>query len=492
MMKLKLKLSPSFPTLLLVGFALVAMPLLGGILGVNHLLDEMVQQGQQSVSIAAEITLANRQLAESGLALKRAAGQYFVLEDPALKQRLDNAHRSFIDTLGKLRQMPWNNQQQTLLSVLADQEARLFDRLQSAPSTGAKQFENFKSGFDKLSQTQMIIAEQASQVIQGQISVMSKTSDRVQQTMFWQAAAMILLSMILATFLSWLISRPVQQLAEAIRRLGKNDLDTRSTIQGTQDMVYLGDQLDWLRYRLQELEEEKLRFFREVSHELKTPLTNLLEAVALLSDEVVGKLNKQQAEIVDIMCSSADDLQQGIEDLLDYNEALCQTKTHRSLFDIGQLINDVMERFDLSLRAKRLRIIDSVAAIHLTADRDGLAKTIENLISNAVKFSPDGGEVKVTSDVLFNTLRITVCDQGPGVPASEVSQLFQPFFKGTRQPVHNRQTCGKLKSSGLGLAIAKAHIEGQGGKLSLVSTPSWGACFQITLPFKEQESAIHD
>jgi len=479
-MRFKLRLPPSFPALLLTGFVLVALPLLGGIVGMSYALEQMAGEGRRSVNITAEITLGSRRLAEDGLNLKRAAGQYFVLEDPALKRRLERAHERFLNTLAQLREMPWEPAQASLVEVWRVREAELFQGLMRAPATGVEQFEHFGDAFDQLSAAAAAVEDQASAVVQRQKEGMSHTAERIQAALQWQVGALIGLSVLLSAVLSWYLSRPVQQLAVAIRRLGRNDLATRSAIRGPQDMVYLGQQLDWLRCRLQELEEQKLSYFREVSHELKTPLTNLLEAVSLLKDEVAGPLSEAQAEIVSIMHGSTQDLRRRLEDLLRYNEVLSQPRVLRTRFDLRELVQEVTARFELAGRAKRLRWVADVPAWRVRADRGRLAVALENLLGNAVKFSPEQGVVGVTAGRADGRLQLLVCDQGPGIAAAEAERLFQPFQRGSRQPP------GALKSSGLGLAIAKAHILAQQGQLSLRPASGSGACFEIVLPQLEE------
>jgi len=492
-MKLKVKLPPSFPALLLTGFVLVALPLLGGIVGMSDSLHQMAWEGRRSVNLTAEITHGSRQLAEQGTSLKRVAGQYFVLEDPALKQRLERAHELLLATLLQLRQLPWQPEQARLVEQWGAQEAALFERLMQAPTTGAQQFERFSGDFLQLEQMASAVADQAAEVVQRQKAGMSVTAERIQAALQWQVGALIVLSMVLSALLSWLLSRPVFQLAATIRRLGSNDLVTQSSIRGPRDMVFLGEQLDWLRRRLQELEEQKLSFFREVSHELKTPLTNLLEALALLKEEVTGPLSEAQREIVAIMHGSLQDLRRRLEDLLRYNETISQPRVVSTRFDLRELVDEVVARVDLVSRAKQLRWQIELPESQIRADRGRLAVTLENLIGNALKFSPERGTVGIAAQLESGQLRIVVCDQGPGIPPDEVDKLFIPFQRGTRQPA------GALKSSGLGLAIARAHVEAQGGRLILQPPPQpqtetqphtqTGACFEMVLP---QQESPHD
>ncbi|GGB81167.1 two-component sensor histidine kinase [Marinobacterium zhoushanense] len=479
-MRLKFKLSPSFSALLLAGFVVVALPLLGGILVMTHALEQMALEGRRSVNISAEITQASRQLGEVELALKRAAGQYFVLEDPALKQRLERAHLRFQETLDLLAPMPWTVEQERQLADLHEMEAALYDRLIQTPATGV--FETYREDFDRLDSATSALSDASTQVIKGQVTGMNETADRIQAAMITLAIAMILLSLLLSGTLSWLLSRPVSQLAATIRRLGQNDLDTPSAIRGPRDLVYLGEQLDWLRNRLQELEARKLSFFREVSHELKTPLTNLMEAVALLRDEVTGPLTMQQKEVVEIMRVSTRELRQRIEDLLRYNEALSEPRLESDWFELRTLVDEVATRFDLAIRSKQLHWSIDVPALRLRADRGRLSIALENLLGNAIKFSPQDGTVELRATQQVGQIEIVVCDQGPGIAPEHIDQLFQPFFKGTPQPR------GALKSSGLGLAIAKAHIELQGGTLRLLPEMTSGACFQISLPLTQENA----
>ncbi|MEW8586615.1 MAG: HAMP domain-containing sensor histidine kinase, partial [Candidatus Thiodiazotropha sp.] len=304
-----------------------------------------------------------------------------------------------------------------------------------------------------------------------------------QRTMIWQSAAFIVLSLLLAALLSWLLSRPVRQLSTSISRLGDDDLETRVAVTGPSDMVSLGNQLDWLRMRLIELEEDKQRFFRQVSHELKTPLAALWEAVDLLSNEVEGELTLQQTEILGIMRSSVRALRERIEELLNYQHALHQTKDRQqATVSLESLIDSVAQSLDLSLKAKQLYLSRSVSGIMLQVDQSQMEIVIKNLVNNAIRFSPLGGRIEIRAEIREDETQITVCDQGPGIPPDDRAYIFEPFYQG------KKQTPGLIQGSGLGLAIARAHIEAHGGKLILMEGNSSATCFQISLPL-EREAA---
>ncbi|MEW8505906.1 MAG: HAMP domain-containing sensor histidine kinase [Candidatus Thiodiazotropha sp.] len=471
----------SFSSLLLGGFLVVLFPLFGGIFNISYQLDRIAADGRHAVMITEEVTLLSRQMAEAVLSLQRASGQYYVLEDPALLGRLEKSHERILDTISGLRGMPLDETQVVLLDEIATRESTLFQQLKSARRTGADGFESFRPDFDHLHQSVSTLTDQLGRLIQQQQAKLRKMADLVERTMIWQSAAFIVLSLLLAALFSWLLSRPVRQLTNSIRRLGDDDLETRVSVSGPSDMVSLGNQLDWLRQRLIELEEDKQRFFRQVSHELKTPLAALWEAVDLLSNEVKGDLTDQQREILGIMHGSVRALRTRIEELLNYQHALHQTKDRRrATISLESLLERVSRSLDLSLKAKQLRLSSSVSGTMLQADAAQLEIVLKNLVNNAIRFSPQGGSIEVSAKRLEDETQITVCDQGPGIPPDDRAYIFEPFYQG------KNQASGLIQGSGLGLAIARAHIEAHGGQLSLMERNRSVTCFLIRLPIDSE------
>src|SRR4029079_19500091 len=138
-----------------------------------------------------------------------------------------------------------------------------------------------------------------------------------------------------------LIARPIRQIDEAIRRLGQADFAVPVRVGGPEDLQHLGQQLDWMRQRLADLEQQKNRFLRHMSHELKTPLTALREGAELLSEEVVGKLTPEQREIAEILRNNSIELQKLIEDLLSSG----QSQSRKVTVDLEPVdIRQVIER----------------------------------------------------------------------------------------------------------------------------------------------------
>lgn len=474
--RLRVQYPRSFAVLLISGFVLAALPLLGGMLNTAYLLEKISQDGRRSIATTVETTRTTRQLQEDVNALQRAAGQYLVLEDPGLRRGLDLAHGHFRDTLAALGRLPLDAPQRAALDRLRLQEAALVEQILQPSSQGLAGFDALAPGFKALYDAAEGMVRQGYAVIERQSVRMDRIADEAWRALILQAVAIVPLSLGIALLFSWLINRPVQQLALAIRRLGNNDLTAVPAVNGPGDLIYLGEQLDWLRRRLMALEEQKLSFLRHVSHELKTPLASLREGVELLADRVPGALNPQQEEITRIMRGNARELQRRIEDLIAYNRAL-QRGESPSLQDVelGPLWNAVLARQDLALRGKSLAVDLDLAADRVRGDPARLETVFDNLLANAVRFSPQGGRIRIAAREGEGRVYIQLQDQGPGVAPGDREQVFQPFYQGSIQPQ------GHLRGSGLGLAIVREYVAALGGWVSLLDQAGPGACFQVVL-----------
>ncbi|HEY4729675.1 MAG TPA: HAMP domain-containing sensor histidine kinase, partial [Myxococcales bacterium] len=267
------------------------------------------------------------------------------------------------------------------------------------------------------------------------------------------------------------------------RQLGGADFSRSIAVRGPEDLRYLGRRLDWLRRRLDEFETQKNRFLRHVSHELKTPLTALREGAELLHDEVAGPLAPPQRQVVAIMRDNSVKLQRLIEELLDYQRALhAAASLEVKPVMLDQLVAEAARAHHLAAQAKGLRLLVDAQPAMLEADPEKLRSIVDNLISNAVKFTPSGGVISVKARALAGEAVIEVMDSGPGVPPEERESIFNLFFRG-----RTKADTG-VKGSGLGLAIARELVEAHGGEIAVVAGGA-GGHFRVTLPRRGEKRA---
>ncbi|MCC6139032.1 MAG: response regulator [Nitrospira sp.] len=240
-----------------------------------------------------------------------------------------------------------------------------------------------------------------------------------------------------------------------------------------------------VRERTEALEQaDRLRsqFLSHVSHELRTPMTSIKGFVQNLLDGLTGPLNEKQQRYLLRMLDNSDRLIRMIEDLLDRTRIEAgRLEVHPVDVDLESCLMDAIEQLRplASAKRQRLGITARDARIEVLADRDRLIQVAVNLIQNAVKYTPEDGEVTVvieSSSPRF--VRILVRDTGPGIPAEDLEKIFDPFFR-----VQQGQRSGP-KGLGLGLSIVKTLVELQGGSVSAKNCPAGGAEVSFTLPLR--------
>lgn len=472
----------SFHGLLLAAFALVMLPLVVGMLYTAYAQQRLSRQTRAAIHTTVEVTRTTRQLSEDLSALQRAAGQYYVLQDPQLRVGMRDAHQSLQIALHALQAMPFDAADRDGLRRIAGDEAALYAQLGGAGPADLPRFDSFAPSFAALARRIQRIVSAGNALVDSQVQELGQQSRTLRAALLAQAGAALLLSVLIAAALSWLLTRPLRQIDQAIRRLGAGDLQPQLTVRGPRDLVQLGEQLDWLRRRLRDSDEQKQRFLRHVSHELKTPLASLREGVELLLDGVAGALSAQQREIGNIMRGNARDLQQRIENLIDYSRAQRRLDPLVSAgVDLRELLDSLVRRNELALRAKHLAVrIDGTAAA-LQADRGKLDTLFENLLINAMRFSPAAGRIRIELHDDGDAVTASVSDEGPGVAENDREHLFEPFFQGMRQPA------AAAPGNGLGLAIAQEYAALHGGQIRLCDArDTIGACFQVRLPHRHE------
>jgi len=287
---------------------------------------------------------------------------------------------------------------------------------------------------------------------------------------------LIPLALLIAGSITYLLARPIRRMDAAIKHLGTGQYDEPIAIDGPGDLRLLGQRLDWLRLELKELNQQKQQFLRHVSHELKTPLTAIREATELLHDGIGGALSVQQSEITDILRDNSIRLQKMIENLLNFTRIeTVDQKLNLSFLRLPDVINKVIGAHALSIRNKQLLIETDYNVNKIVADEEKLTIILDNLISNAVKYTQISGQIKVFTHQEKNKWCIEVSDNGPGIPKEAQDKLFDPFYRG--DTLHKSLISG----SGLGLTIAKDLVDAFGGQITLISTHQ-GAHFMVCIP----------
>jgi signal transduction histidine kinase len=231
--------------------------------------------------------------------------------------------------------------------------------------------------------------------------------------------------------------------------------------------------------RLTELDRQKTDFMATVSHELRTPLTSISGYLELLVDGDFGEVSDGQHVALDIIGRNATRLRGLIEDLLVLNKIeISGLQAIAEEVAVRDLLRTVTETMEPVAAASGVRLICPVVPDDLVVkvDRGQVERALINLGSNAVKFTPEGGEVVLTAERSGGSTIISVHDTGIGIPAADLARLSERFFRA------GNATAAAIPGTGLGLAIVRAIVEGHGGELVIASVEGEGSTMQVVLP----------
>lgn len=249
------------------------------------------------------------------------------------------------------------------------------------------------------------------------------------------------------------------------------------------------DDLKQANIRLERLNQIKSDFVSTVSHELRTPLTSIQGYVSLIHDGDTGAITEEQKEFLGIVKSESERLTRLISDLLDISK-IEEGRMQYSFedFSLSGFINSYKKEAENMASSKNIKveIIAPAALPIIKADPDKIRQIFYNLVSNAVKFSPNNTLLKIAVKETGNAIRVDVADQGIGISENDQGKIFKKFSQ-----VDSKMT-RKVGGTGLGLAITKNLIESHGGKIWVDSETGKGSRFSFTLPIrKESELKVH-
>lgn len=264
------------------------------------------------------------------------------------------------------------------------------------------------------------------------------------------------------------------------RRLAEVEETFTRTVQDSQrEILAMNETLAETNAQLRELDRMKDAFLSMVTHELRTPLTVISGITEMLETGIYGDMTREQAEHIRQIGSQAGRLRQIVNDLLDLSKIEAgMMKLHREANSPRSMVEVVLEPL-ITYAAQagvilRNRVGSNLPEVH--CDERRIEHVLINLISNAIKFTPHGGQVTITAEAVGQQVRFCVSDTGSGIPAEALPRIFDKFYQ-----VHTSTETG-IKGTGLGLAIVKHIVELHGGEVSVRSQIGSGSCFFFTLP----------
>jgi signal transduction histidine kinase len=288
------------------------------------------------------------------------------------------------------------------------------------------------------------------------------------------SAALIAL---LTTYLTRYIVVPLRRTVGAAQRLSQGDLSARVAEDGDAEPIELARAFNQMAASLEEAERVKDEFFALVSHELRTPLTSIIGYLELVLDE--EQLSDDARRFLDVVDRNAKRLLRLVGDML----FVAQVEAGRLSLEHGDVaIDDVAAQAieaaqPAAARAGVTLTLDAVPVASLRGDRDRLGQMLDNLVSNSIKFTPEGGTIIVRVRDDGDHAQLEVADNGIGIPDDEQQYLFEHFFRASSA------TNAAVPGAGLGLTIVKTIVDAHGGRLEVVSDERSGTTVRVELPY---------
>ncbi len=298
-------------------------------------------------------------------------------------------------------------------------------------------------------------------------------------------ALAIPLSIVLASGGGYFLARrslsPVVEMSTQAGRIGADNLHDRLQVANPQDELgHLAQSFNSLLDRLDQSFEQQRRFMADASHELRTPVAILCgEADVALSQ--ASRSPEDYRASLDILRAEAKRLKHIVEDLFTLARADAgQYPLTPTDFYLDELVTECSRSMRTLAAAKQITLCcDTSKEMPIHADEALLRRMIVNLLDNAIKYTPSGGKVSVTWDVQDSQYRVTVSDNGEGIPSELQPRIFERFFRADKVRSHSESDGG---GAGLGLSISRWIVQAHGGRLELTRSDKGGSTFTVLLP----------
>jgi heavy metal sensor kinase len=291
-----------------------------------------------------------------------------------------------------------------------------------------------------------------------------------------------LVGLVVSVVLAWLVSRwvtaPLRRLAGAAQSVAAGRYEQRVPLEGPAEVESLAADFNQMVQHVQATQQGQRDFVANVSHELRTPLTSIDGFAQAILDGTAADRDSQ-IHAAQVIHEESDRLARLVDDLLDLARLDAGQMTFtRVPVDLNALVARVADRLSLRAQERGVRLENEVTGLpSVSGDGDWLAQVFTNLIDNALKHTPAGGIVRLRGEAHAAQVLVHVEDNGPGIPAEDLSRIFERFYQ-----VDKARRGGVGRGTGLGLAISREIVQAHGGQLTAISASGQGSRFTVQLP----------
>ncbi len=448
-------------------------------------LDRLTKLDTQILVVDSACEKEVRKLLKIFLAEVRNAEKFLVLYDKDFHANFLQSKMDFEASLEKINTLVDTNREKTLIEQIRTLHVRYDGEINSAVSSDPSRERTRIQISEAILERANELIQLREQIIANKITASRDQAAAGATMITWLGLGGISLALLLAYLHARSVSRPLIKLAREMRRVGRGEPTRFLEFRAPPEIRDLARTFYWMMQELAQLDRLKADFTAHVSHELRTPLTAIREGTALLLEEISGPINMAQRDVLEVVRSHGDQLFNTISTILDLSKMEAEMMEYEfTACDLSYLIHRSVETARLIALKKRVNVYtilaDPLPIVYV--DEKRIQQVLNNLLSNALKFTPEGGDVRVTASLKLNAigkeylLEVRVSDNGEGIPESDLEKVFTKFYQSFLNPGT------KQHGTGLGLAIARHVIEAHGGRIWAESTVGQGSTFVFVLP----------
>jgi len=311
------------------------------------------------------------------------------------------------------------------------------------------------------------------------IKKLGDEGDKAQRLTTVMTIISLLFGLLISIFITRSITKPLTLVKKKTQAIASGNFEGDLKLSSPPEIAGLAQAFNFMCNELKEIDKMKADFFSLMAHELRTPLTSIKEGTNLMREGVGGEITERQKRLLTIISEQCNRLIELVNSLLDLSKIESgMLSLNLTSLDIKSLINKAVTETEPLAVSKQVSLkVDIPQDLPtIKVDSERMLQVLLNLIGNAVKFTPTGGKVTVSAQIVMQEVQVSVIDTGPGIPEENLNTIFDKF-KQTDIKSYNT-----IKGTGLGLAIVKHIIIAHGGRVWVESKIGYGSTFIFALP----------
>ncbi len=475
-----------------------------------------VRTTQHAVDSGRALTIISTRLRVSSTAqttrlvqMSSDAEKYFVTHDKGYFDKFLDSEQAFGKGLQSLDRHPLSaGERRAFDSLVVDwanvdaQVRPLAGVASKSPETGRATVTQLQTALDQVRDGTRRLAMASQDAMSEELDASEQAARKAERLSWLAGVGVLVSSLLLSALLVRSIVEPLRRLAEGTREVSAGRFDYRLESTGSDEFTQVARDFNSMTERLDELDRMKQDFVAKVSHDLKTPLSSMQETIGVLLDGLAGPLSAKQRQLLEINLDSGRRLSAMLTKLLDLSRIEAGLQPDFQMLDVAQLVRRSIDRADAARteRAFHIQFTEPEHRLLLRGDDIAITQVVDNLVENAIKFSPLGGLVSVRvsewssgsrdADVAAShaevvqragvpggALLLVVADEGPGIPDEEKERVFTRFY----QAEAGRAARGR-GGVGLGLTICHEIVAAHGGAIWVADNEPRGSRFCVLLP----------